>query len=128
MVYVDGAKCHVIFCSTNNESEIHISIFICGNNYLCIKAQKVHLFRPSLGFLVEAEPRFENRGAQEALFGRGTHNVFRIRLGKKNKNKPQLKQVSCIKQKLKKNLKFFAVNLMCGTLSLYAHFLGFYDN
>jgi hypothetical protein len=40
----------------------------------------VHLFRPSLGFLVEAQPRLENR--QKALFGRGAHNVFRVRLGK----------------------------------------------
>jgi hypothetical protein len=32
------------------------------------------------------------------------------------------KEVSRIKQKLKNNWKFFVVNLMCGTLSLYAHF------
>jgi hypothetical protein len=49
---------------------------------LCIKAQKVHLFRPSLDFLVEAEPRLENRRGQKVLFGRGAHNVFRVRLGK----------------------------------------------
>jgi hypothetical protein len=42
----------------------------------------VHLFRPTLGFLVEAEPRLENRRGQKALFGRGAHNVFRVRLGK----------------------------------------------
>jgi hypothetical protein len=42
----------------------------------------VHLFRPSLGFLVEAEPRLENRRGQKALFGRGAHNVFRVRIGK----------------------------------------------
>jgi hypothetical protein len=41
----------------------------------------VHLFRPSLGFLVEAEPRLENRRGQKALFGRGGHNVFRVCLG-----------------------------------------------
>jgi hypothetical protein len=35
----------------------------------------------------------------------------------------QLKQVSRIKQKLKNNLKFFVVNLMCGVLSMYAGFL-----
>jgi hypothetical protein len=34
----------------------------------------------------------------------------------------QLKQVSRIKQKLKNNLKFFVVDFMCGTLSLYAIF------
>jgi hypothetical protein len=34
-----------------------------SNSYLCIKikAQKVHLFRPSLGFLAEADPRLEKR-------------------------------------------------------------------
>jgi hypothetical protein len=42
----------------------------------------VHLFRPSLGFLVEAQPRVENRRGQKALFGRGAHNVFPFRLGK----------------------------------------------
>jgi hypothetical protein len=42
----------------------------------------VHLFRPSLGFLVEAQPRLENRRGQKALFGRGVHNVFRLHLGK----------------------------------------------
>jgi hypothetical protein len=42
----------------------------------------VHLFRPSLGFLVEAQVRLENRRRQKALFARGAHNVFRVRLGK----------------------------------------------
>jgi hypothetical protein len=42
----------------------------------------VHLFRPSLSFLVEAQPRLENRQGQKVLFGRGGHNVFRVRLGK----------------------------------------------
>jgi hypothetical protein len=51
-------------------------------SYLCIKAQKVQHFRPSLGFLVEAQPRLENRREQKALFDRGAHNVFRVRLGK----------------------------------------------
>jgi hypothetical protein len=45
-------------------------------------AKKVHLFRPSLDFLVEAQPRLENRRGQKALFGRGAHNVFPVRLGK----------------------------------------------
>jgi hypothetical protein len=36
----------------------------------------------SLSFLVEAQPRFENRRGQKAVFGRGAHNVFRVRLGK----------------------------------------------
>jgi hypothetical protein len=31
---------------------------------------------------VEAEPRLENRLGQKTLFGRGVHNVFRVRLGK----------------------------------------------
>jgi hypothetical protein len=42
----------------------------------------VDLFRPSLGFLVEAQSRLENRRGQKALFGRGAHNFFRVRLGK----------------------------------------------
>jgi hypothetical protein len=44
----------------------------------------VYLFRPSLDFLVEAQPRLEieNRRGQKALFGRGAHIVFRVRLGK----------------------------------------------
>jgi hypothetical protein len=42
----------------------------------------VHLFRPSLGFLVEAQPSLENRRGQKALFGRDGHNVFRVPLGK----------------------------------------------
>jgi hypothetical protein len=42
----------------------------------------VHLCRPNLDFLVEAQPRLENRQRQQALFGRGAHNVFRDRLGK----------------------------------------------
>jgi hypothetical protein len=55
-----------------------------SNSYLCIKikAQKVHLFRPSLGFLAEADPRLENRRGQKVLFGRGAHNVFRVHVGK----------------------------------------------
>jgi hypothetical protein len=42
----------------------------------------VHIFRPSLGFLVEAKPRLENRRGQKTLFGLDAHNVFRVRLGK----------------------------------------------
>jgi hypothetical protein len=38
----------------------------------------VHLCRPNLDFLVEAQPRQR----QQALFGRDAHNVFRDRLGK----------------------------------------------
>jgi hypothetical protein len=30
----------------------------------------VHLFRPSLSFLAEAQPRLENRRGQKALFAR----------------------------------------------------------
>jgi hypothetical protein len=37
---------------------------------------------PSLGFLVEAESRLENKRGQKALFGRGAQNVFRVRLDK----------------------------------------------
>jgi hypothetical protein len=37
------------------------------------QSQKVHLFDPSLGFLVEAQPRLENRREQKALFGRGAY-------------------------------------------------------
>jgi hypothetical protein len=42
----------------------------------------VHIFNPSLGFLVEAEPRLENRRGQKALLGRSVYNVFGVRLGK----------------------------------------------
>jgi hypothetical protein len=43
------------------------------NSDLYIKAKKVHLFRPCLGFLSEAQPRPENRPGQKILFGRGAH-------------------------------------------------------
>jgi hypothetical protein len=39
--------------------------------------QKVHLFRSSLGFLVEAQSRLENRRGKKALFGRGAHEIFK---------------------------------------------------
>ncbi|KAH0821392.1 hypothetical protein GEV33_001399 [Tenebrio molitor] len=51
-----------------------VAIFISDtkqNSYLCIKAQKVHLFRPRLRFLAEAQPRHENRRGQKELFDRG---------------------------------------------------------
>jgi hypothetical protein len=38
----------------------------------------VHLFHPSVGFLVEAQLRLENGRGQKALFGRGAHNVFQF--------------------------------------------------
>jgi hypothetical protein len=34
------------------------------------QCQKVHLFRPSLSFLAEAQPRLENRRGQKAPFER----------------------------------------------------------
>jgi hypothetical protein len=34
--------------------------WLLGNNYLCIKAKKLHLLRMSLSFLAEAQPRLEN--------------------------------------------------------------------
>jgi hypothetical protein len=34
------------------------------------QCQKVHLFRPSLSFLAEAQPRLKNRLGQKALFER----------------------------------------------------------
>jgi hypothetical protein len=46
------------------------------------QGQKVHLLNSSLAFLVEAQPRLENRPGQKVLFGRSTHNVFRVHLGK----------------------------------------------
>jgi hypothetical protein len=52
----------------------------------------VHLFRPSLDFLVEAEARLKNRRGQKALFGRGAHNVFRVRLVK-NLEKQMLQNI-----------------------------------
>jgi hypothetical protein len=33
------------------------------------QGQKVHLFHPSLSFLAEAQPRFENRPGQKTLLG-----------------------------------------------------------
>jgi hypothetical protein len=35
------------------------------------QGQKAHLFRPSLSFLVEAQPRLENRRGQKAFFSKG---------------------------------------------------------
>jgi hypothetical protein len=46
------------------------------------QGQKSAFFSTSLGFLVETEPRLQNRRGQKALFGLGAHNVFRVRLGK----------------------------------------------
>jgi hypothetical protein len=37
------------------------------------QGQKVHLFRPCLSFLAEAQPRVENGRGQNAFFGRGAH-------------------------------------------------------
>jgi hypothetical protein len=48
-----------------------------------------------LGFLVEAEPRLENRQGQKALFGRGAHNVFRVRLGKNFENHKLIVNFGC---------------------------------
>jgi hypothetical protein len=38
----------------------------------------MHLFRPSLSFLAEAQPRLENRRGQKAPFGRGAHYIIMI--------------------------------------------------
>jgi hypothetical protein len=79
---------HYLLCNYNwsisdiSQYYFYFSYKTRKNSYLCIKAQKVHLFRPGQGFLVEAEPRHENRRGQKALFGRDAHNVFRVRLGK----------------------------------------------
>jgi hypothetical protein len=40
------------------------------------QGQKVHLFRPRLSFLAEAQPRLDNRRGQKALFGRGAQIFF----------------------------------------------------
>jgi hypothetical protein len=37
------------------------------------QGQKVHIFRSSLEFLAEAQPRFENRKGQKVHFGGGAH-------------------------------------------------------
>jgi hypothetical protein len=37
----------------------------------------VHLFRPSLSFLAEAQPRLDNRPGQKAPFGREHIKYFR---------------------------------------------------
>jgi hypothetical protein len=34
---------------------------------------RITLFRPSLSFLAEVQPRFENWRGQKTLFGRGAH-------------------------------------------------------
>jgi hypothetical protein len=39
------------------------------------QGQKVYLFRSSLSFVAEAQPRLENRRGQKALFGRGAHYI-----------------------------------------------------
>jgi hypothetical protein len=36
----------------------------------------VHLFRPRLSFLAEAQPRLDNRRGQKALFGRVAQIFF----------------------------------------------------
>jgi hypothetical protein len=41
------------------------------------QAQKVHLFRLSLSFLAEAQPRLENSRGQKALVGRWHIKFFR---------------------------------------------------
>jgi hypothetical protein len=43
-----------------------------NNSYWCIKAQKVHLFRPSLGFLVEVQPKLERARAKGTFWLRCT--------------------------------------------------------
>jgi hypothetical protein len=37
---------------------------------------KKYLFRPSLSFLAEAQPRLENKRGQKTLFRRGAHYIF----------------------------------------------------
>jgi hypothetical protein len=58
-----------------------VAIFISDtkqNSYLCIKAQKVHLFRPRLSFLAEAQPRLENRRGQRNFLTE-VHTTFFVR-------------------------------------------------
>jgi hypothetical protein len=45
---------------------------------ICDQGPKSASFSSDSGFLVEAEPRLENRRRQKALFGQGAHNVFRV--------------------------------------------------
>jgi hypothetical protein len=45
---------------------------------ICDQGPKSASFSFDSGFLVEAEPRLENRRGQKALFGQGAHNVFRV--------------------------------------------------
>jgi hypothetical protein len=40
------------------------------------QGQKVHLFRASLSFLAEAQPRLKNRREEKVVFGRGAHEIF----------------------------------------------------
>jgi hypothetical protein len=59
------------------------------------QGQKVHLFRPSLGFLAEAQPRLENRRGQKALFGGGAHNFF-YAIARTTKQKTSLERLQII--------------------------------
>jgi hypothetical protein len=52
----------------------------------------VHLFRPSLGFLAEAQPRLENRPGQKALFGRGAQYIF-VATARATKQKTSLEKL-----------------------------------
>jgi hypothetical protein len=59
-----------------------VAIFISDtkqNSYLCIKAQKVHLFRPRLSFLAEAQPRLEKIGEDKRNFLTEVHTTFFVR-------------------------------------------------
>jgi hypothetical protein len=40
------------------------------------QGQKVHLFRPSLSLLAEAQPRLKTRQGQKTLFDRCAHKNF----------------------------------------------------
>jgi hypothetical protein len=84
----------------------------------------VHLFRPSLGFLVEAEPRLNNRQGQKVLFVRGAHNVFRVCSGKNFENSLFNEFVFKLGPRVPKNVEFIhervEYNVFCSTSPLKA--------
>jgi hypothetical protein len=60
---------------------------IIHSNYkivICVSRPKKCIFfvRVWVFYLLEAQPRLENRRGQKALFDRGAHNVFRVHLSK----------------------------------------------
>jgi hypothetical protein len=56
-------------CRLKNSTRSSTSELIKKKKIFVYYGIKVHLFRPSLSFLAEAQPRLENRRGQKVLFG-----------------------------------------------------------